>query len=113
MGQSFVQAIQDDALDNRVRFLTARDMKLAIRTFDGKEVYFGLGASNCPTHRTRVSHTNDTNGNLAKKVRHPLSIQKSRLNETARLLLFNNGSFPTQLDDFNESAQHHITNGLR
>nr|CCA17210.1 conserved hypothetical protein [Albugo laibachii Nc14]CCA23685.1 conserved hypothetical protein [Albugo laibachii Nc14] len=38
--------MQNDALAglSRVRFPTARDMKLAIQPFDGKEVFSGLGA---------------------------------------------------------------------
>ena len=45
LGQSFVQVMNNDALEglNRMRFPTARDMKLAKQPFDGEEVYLGLG----------------------------------------------------------------------
>nr|CCA22466.1 Mitochondrial Carrier (MC) Family putative [Albugo laibachii Nc14] len=46
MRRSFVQAMQNDALDgpNHIQFPAARDMQLAIQPFDGRETYSGLGA---------------------------------------------------------------------
>nr|CCA27027.1 AlNc14C444G11691 [Albugo laibachii Nc14] len=46
LGRSFVQAMNKDALEglHRVRFPTARDTKLAIHSFDGKEAYLEPGA---------------------------------------------------------------------
>ena len=46
MRRSFVQAMQNDALDgpNHIQFPAARNIKLAIQPFDERETYSGLEA---------------------------------------------------------------------